>query len=690
MHAPDAERSSAVIETASPAEPCVTDRPAARAPALWNAAYGPRIWLSVGLGLVTALAFLPVLGNGFVAWDDNENFLTNLGYRGLASENLGWAWTTFLLGVYQPLGWMILEAQYVAWGLEPWGYHLTSSLFHVANAVVLLWLTLALLGRADGAAGVLPKGRWTLPIASALAAALFAVHPLRVEPVAWLSAQTYLPCILFAMLTVLAYLRAVDAAHPRGRRGWLTLAWLLFLAALLCKATAATLPVVLLILDAYPLRRWKIDPGPPRRLGPSLLWREKIPFFALSLVFMGIAIWAKAVFESLHPIASTSLSSRFAQACHGIGFYAFATVVPLGLNAYYPLPRDLSLLQVPSLLKLGVVVGVSVAVFLLRRRWPGLLAAWTCYLVCLSPNLGFIRTGNQIAADRYSYFASLSGVPVLAYALGLLARRPGTRFLVFALALGAIAGLSVLTQRQCLTWRTSTGLWTWAYQNGGQDDIAVNNNLGLAKAAEGKVGEAREHFLRALKSEPGNASAYINLGGLVFREGNTEEAERLWRGALELSPRSDPAMTGIGLVREREGRFKEAEGWHRRALRTNPENPLAHNNLGIALARQGDEAQAAAEFRLALRINPDYPEARFNLGQMLVNLGKVAEAGPHFAEAIRLRPGYANAHAGMGAVLSRQGRFEEAAAEFETSLRLDPANASARTGLARLRGQPGR
>ncbi len=253
-------------------------------------ARGPRTWLvAIPLALFVIYAFSPALNNGFVDWDDIPNFLGNPYFHGLGAAQVKWAWTTFWLGVYQPLAWLLFEAQYVFCQLDPRGYHLTSLLLQVANAVVLYVLTVALLVRCRTDSCL--ESPWTCCLSAGLATALFAVHPLRVEAVAWASCQPYLPCILFSMLAVLAYLRAFPMdSSPRW--GWLVGSFLLFVAALLFKALAVSLPAVLLILDVYPLRRFRDGTG--RWFGASArrALLEKVPFVMVSLLFMGLTIAA--------------------------------------------------------------------------------------------------------------------------------------------------------------------------------------------------------------------------------------------------------------------------------------------------------------------------------------------------------------------------------------------------------------
>ena len=231
--------------------------------------YSLRWWIVVALAVVAATAFLPALNNGFLAFDDDENFLDNASFRGLGPSQIRWAWTTFLLGVYQPLAWMLLELEYVLAGLNPRGYHLVSIGLHAAVAVALFALIVAILRRCGWPANQAPGREIHLQLAAALAAALFAVHPLRVEVVAWASCQPYLPCALFSILTILAYLRTHDEpadADGGRRRAWMMVTLALFTAALLSKAVAVTLPLVLLAIDVYPLCRLRADLDLRRRV----------------------------------------------------------------------------------------------------------------------------------------------------------------------------------------------------------------------------------------------------------------------------------------------------------------------------------------------------------------------------------------------------------------------------------------
>jgi hypothetical protein len=558
-----------------------------------------RTWLiAVPIVLTVVAAFLPALSNGFVDWDDEPNFLRNPDYRGLGWPQVRWAWTTFLLGVYQPIAWLLLEAQYVVWGLDPRGYLLTSLLLHATDAVVLYVLTLALLDRCRPDPFL---GRpWARAVGAGLATALFAAHPLRVEPVAWASCQPYLPCALFFMLAVLAYLRAVgDGARPRW--SWLAGSIALFAAALLSKAVAVSLPAVLVILDVYPLRR--LGGGPGRWLGPSArkVWLEKVPFVALALVFTGLAIAAKASVRTLVPLQHDGLSARVAQACYGIWFYIVKTAVPTDITAFYPLPGRVDWFATPFLPSIAATVAVSVALVLLRRRWPGLLAAWLSYLVILAPNSGLMRIGNQAAADRYSYVAMLGLVAPAAVGLGGMwapLRRARAIGLVAA-GLAAVLVLVALTRDQCRIWRDSESLWAHALDHGGPGGTA-HYGLASALSRRGSFGEASAHYAEAIRLNPDYADAYNDRAMILAA--CPEAAERDGPAAVaaatracELTAWSQPAyLDTLAAAYAEAGDFGAAAAWQDKAIGLLPDGPRKDDyRTRLALYRAGKPFRAA-------------------------------------------------------------------------------------------------
>src|SRR5438034_7059139 len=344
-------------------------------------------WLvPVLIALVTFIAFLPTLRNQFVDWDDFKNFLDNPYYRGLAWTQLRWMWTTHL-GHYIPLTWMTFGLDYLLWGMNPLGYHLTNLLLHSANGVVFFFVVCRILARA--LPGLSERGH-ALAVSAGVAALVFAIHPLRVESVAWATERRDVLSGLFYLLTILMYLWAYEF---RARcRGWYWLAVAVFVCALLSKSMVVNLPVVLLILDVYPLRRlggaigWWSEPA--RRV-----YVEKIPFVLLAGAASAIAVIAQFSVGAALSLAQLSMPGRLAISAYGLSFYLWKMVVPVNLSPLYPLPAEISLSALPFLHSYGVVVAITALAWTLRRRVPGLLAAWLAYVVVLSPVLGIFQSG---------------------------------------------------------------------------------------------------------------------------------------------------------------------------------------------------------------------------------------------------------------------------------------------------------
>ena len=570
-------------------------------------------WLiPVLIALVTFAAFLPTLQNQFVTWDDATNFLENAHYRGLGWTHIRWMWTTHL-GHYVPLTWMTLGLDYLLWGMNPFGYHLTSLLLHAANAVVFFFVVRRILTRALPS----PSERGhALAVAAGFAALVFAIHPLRVESVAWVTERRDVLSGLFYLSAILMYLRACERG-ARGR-GWYWAAVGLFAGALLSKSMVVNLPFVLLILDVYPLRRlggfvgWWSEPA--RRI-----YIEKIPFVLLAAAASAIAVMAQSSVHAAASLAQLSVPGRLAVAAYGLGFYPRKMVVPVNLSPLYELPRTVDPMAPPFILSYALVLAIMAIVLALRRRVPGLPAAWVAYVVVLLPVLGFFQSGPQIAADRYTYLAGLGGA-ILAGA-GLLScwrtsrtSKTGTptTLPIAGVATCVVVGLGALTWNQAQVWHDSEKLWTHALARDPQSSIA-ENNLGVVRADQSKLAEAIEHYQRALQMRPDYADAYFNLGNALFQQ----------------------------------GKLAEASDHYRQALAIKRDHARAHNNWGVVLARQGKLAEAGDHFQAALHIGPDNADAHTNLGNALFQQGKLAEASDHFRQALRLKPDHAAAQSGL-------------------------------------------
>jgi len=527
--------------------------------------------------LVTLATFVPALSNAFVNWDDTLNFLANPSYRGLGWPNLKWMFTAVHSGHYIPITWLTLGLDYLLWGMDPWGYHLTSVVLHAVNALFFYLVARRLLRAALGwqpSAG--------LTCGAATTALLFAVHPLRVESVAWITERRDVVAGALTFLTVLAYIEGWE----RGERGRLSRRWhwtavALFGLALLSKSIVVGLPVVLLALDYYPLRRTSAP-----MTGWWRLFTEKIPFLALSLAAGVLMLVIGLRRELLTTLEAVGLTERLAASAYGLTFYLWKTIVPWPLSPLYELHLPVRRLASMYLVAGAVVLGISAAVVVARRRWPAGLIAWLAYVILLLPVIGVFHNGNQVAADRYSYLACLgwallggAGVAWSWDAKGRGRITPRLGGLLLALAAVVIVGLAGLSTLQIRVWRDSETLWRHAVALDPTSAFA-HFHLGDAFSAAGRAVEARAEFERALALLP----------------------DRL--------PNAKAAFhASLGLLLQRQGDLAGAEQNYRSALRYSDDNVIARDNLGVIQARRGELRSALESFVRVLQVAPGYPSA---------------------------------------------------------------------------------
>jgi len=594
-------------------------------------------WLvPTGIAAATSLAFLPALHNGFVSWDDPKNFLDNPHYRGLGLGQLAWMWTTFHMGHYIPLSWMTLGLDYVLWGMNPAGYHATSIALHAANAVVLYFLARRLFALAAyGPAAETPATSDSFAVPAALAALLFALHPLRVESVVWITERRDTLSLLFYQLSVLAYLRSCESPARWSR--WYALALAAFVCALLSKATAMTLPALVALLNVYPLRR--LNPRDWRSAARRVAL-EVAPFALLAAGFIVLSIIA------LHPPGQLSLAAKVAVSAYSLELYIVKTALPLGLSPLYEMPRRVEPLASMFLIAYVSCVLLAAATWALRRRWPGAAAALVAFVLVTLPMLGIVQNGPQIAADRYTYHGSpalamlVSGALLFGIPLSATAKR--------ATGAALVALLGLMTWRQTQVWRDSESLWS-----------------------------------RVLAEDPNSAIGHSAMASVRYRQDRLEDGLAHSRRAVELAPDYAEAHNDLGVGLAREGNLAEAADQYRQAIAIQPTYDEAYNNLGVAVVRQGDIAAGIDDYRRALELNPDYADAHVNWGNALVRSGHPAEAIPHYQEALRIRPDHADAHHNWGVALAQQGKFAEAADQFRLALAIDPNHAEAKDYLAR-------
>jgi Flp pilus assembly protein TadD len=535
--------------------------------------------------LVTVAVYSPVLRHGFVEWDDPFYVTENPHVRaGLTASGVAWAFTSTQLANWHPLTWLSHMLDVSLFGLAPSGHHLTSLLLHVANTL-LLYVALSRLTRA--------------PWRSLGVAALFALHPLHVESVAWVAERKDVLSSAFWFAALWAY--AAYAERP-GLARWLLVA-LSFALGLLAKPMLVTLPLTLLIVDFWPLQRTR-EPGAARALVV-----EKLPLFALSLASTVIAWLAQRSFGAT---TDSPLAARLGTAVLGCFGYLEKTLWPVNLAAFYPYRPHPPVLEVVA--KAAALVLLTVAVAWFGRRRAYFTAGWLWYLVTLLPVIGLVRIGQQEMADRYTYVPLVGVFVMLVWGASEWVERARNldlaRRVAAATAVLVAAVLAIGATRQVSTWRDGVALWDHALAAGGNSTVA-QTNLGVALEKAGRFAEAASHLEEAVRLEPRNARAHVNLGDVLFALGRYAEAARAFEEALVLDPgdartRQSLAMTHYNHANRewRAGRLDGAAAEYREGLRWRPDDAGFHRALGMVLAQAGRRDEAISALRRSLELDP--------------------------------------------------------------------------------------
>ena len=564
------------------------------------------LWLALALTAAILVVYAPALQYGFVSFDDHRYVSENARVLGgLTWESVQWASTTGYFSNWHPLTWMSYMLDAELYGRNAGGYHLTNVILHIANTLLLF----GLLNRMTGKMG-----------RSAFVAGLFAVHPLHIESVAWVSERKDVLSTLFGMLAVWAYARYAERAQP----GRYLVVVVFFGMSLMAKAMLVTLPVVLLLLDVWPLNRIALPADSAS--GPGWAWLrnqraqamrlvgEKLPLLVLTIAASVVTL----LVQQPGGFAAFPLDFRLANAMVSYVSYIAMMLWPAGLSVFYPYQDTL-----PGWMAFGsmfVLIVVSVVVAREARGRPYLAVGWLWYLGTLTPVIGLVQVGSQAMADRYTYVPLIGlflmagwGVP------DLLARSPYRRIALPAAAGIVICACVVTARVQVQRWESDASLWRRALIVTTGNYMA-HHYMGTILASEGKLDEAQSHFVEAIRLKPDYADTYTNLGLVLMIQGRKDEA--------------------LHFLSE--------------AVRLNPEHAEAHNNLGVHLK----------------------------------NMGRFDEAVVHFGEALRLQPDYANAHYNLGNVLAVQGKTAEAAAHYTRALEISPENETIRGALKKLKGRP--
>ncbi len=619
------------------------------------------------LAVIVGLVFGQTLHHDFVNYDDDLYVYENQHVAdGLSFEGVGWAFTTGHGDNWHPLTWLshMLDGQ--LYGLKAGGHHFTSVCLHAATAILLFLV----LRRMTGAL-------WP----SAFVAAVFAVHPLRAESVAWVAERTDVLSGLFFMLTLLAYVRYIRSPFSLGRY---LLVLLLYALGLMSKPMLVTLPFVLLLLDYWPLARLRpqaAGSGEPPAKSPASLLFEKIPFLVLAIISSVITLVVQQ--RAVANLEWLPWTARVGNAIVSYAVYAGQTVWPVGLAVFYPHPTGrVGVLNFA--LALAFLAGVCAVAFALRRRCPYWVVGWLWYLGMLVPVIGLVQVGEQARADRYTYLPQIGLYIMLTWTANALpwpARQ--RRWLLAGAGSIALVALAWSSWLQTAHWRNSESLWTRALARTTGNYVA-HNNLGNALAEQGRAVEAATHFRRALEIKPDFAEAHNNLGTVLLEQGRNTEATQQFQKALSIRPGYAEAHYNLGNALAQQGQPAEAIGHFREALRTRPDSFKAHYGLGAALAVLRQHAEATLHFQRALQLKPGAADIHFNFGVVLAAQDRSAEAIQHFQRALEIQPENAEAHYRLGLTFQARRQFAAAIQQYEMAAALAPGHASARNNLAWL------
>ncbi|MBI4949811.1 MAG: tetratricopeptide repeat protein [Deltaproteobacteria bacterium] len=611
-----------------------------------------------GVALLALLVYLPALGNGFVNWDDHVYVYENHNIRAF---DLKWLLSAVVVGNWHPLTMLSYMADWSIWGQDPFGYHLSNIVIHAANTFLVGILGARLTERAGS------DERPSL-FTGATLALLFGLHPLHVESVAWVSERKDVLSAFFFFLSIISYLNYKKTSKPLPYIGSL----LLFALSVMGKPMSITLPAVLLIMDFYPLNGFKA--------GVKKALVEKVPYFAMSIIFAGVTVWAQGSDNAIASLDYHPMGSRVLVAIRALAFYIYKTIIPINLAPFYP--RDLAPsffgIEYASSFALIIAITAVSILFLKKSRLP--LALMLFYLVTLSPVIGIIQVGSQAAADRYTYIPGLAPFMLTAAGIGWISNRHkgvATAFaLIFALVLGA------LTIRQIAVWRDSVSLWSREVAVYPDEAPIGWSNLGLAYKDRGELDRAVANYERAIEIDPGYAEAYGNRGATYLRMGRMDEALDDLSTAIRLNPRVPELYGNRGVVFINIGEYEKAVKDLTESISLDASTAAkGFFNRGIAYKALGMNAEAVADFTRTIEADPSFAGAYNNRGGAYLRTGDFKNAIKDFNTSIELAPSEPTAHYNLGLAYIKTGDMEAAISHFRSAASLGLPQAQAQLKL---------
>jgi protein O-mannosyl-transferase len=546
------------------------------------------LWASLGLVAAVAIAYWPTHRFGFVRFDDPTYVTENPHIvSGLTWSGIQWAFTSGYGANWHPLTWVSHMLDVQLFGFDGGAHHVTNIVIHALTTVLLLGVMFRMTGAL-----------WR----SVVVAALFGLHPIHVESVAWVAERKDVLSAFFWVLTLWAYTSYVR--RPRAT----AYAWVvgMFALGLMSKPMVVTLPFVLLLVDLWPFRRIELNENWWTSARP-LIW-EKLPLFGLSVASSVITFLVQRQGGTVASSAGLPLAGRLGNALIAYVGYIAKMFWPLHLAAYYPYARPLptTLVMVSALL----LIVASIAAIALARRHPYVLVGWLWYLGTLIPAIGIVQVGTQSMADRYTYIPLIGISIILAWGVAdALSRWPQSKLATASVATVALLVCTIATRLQVRYWESSTTLWKHALAVT-TDNYAAHTYYGNALATAGDVPGAIAQYTEAIRIRPDYPEAHNNIGPALAGQGKLEEAINHFKEAIRLRPNYADAYSNLGVALATGGKFDEAITQYRQSIKLDPDNARTHMNLGISLQASGQTTEAARELELAVRMNPASQEAR--------------------------------------------------------------------------------
>ncbi len=606
-------------------------------------------FICLALTAVTLAVFWQVRTFDFINYDDdkyvskNEHISTGLNWN-----NTIWVFTNQHVGNWHPLTGLshILDCQ--LFDLKPGLHHLVNLLFHIANTL-LLFIVLRQMTAAI----------WQ----SAFVAALFAIHPLHIESVAWISERKDVLSTCFWLLTMTAYFSYIK--KPNAAR--YILALVLFALGLMSKPMLVTLPFVLLLLDYWPLNRMELKNG-----GQIFrLAREKIPFFILSVGSSIVTFNVQKSSGAVQQIELLPMMVRVTNAVVSYGKYLLKMIWPVRLAIFYPHPAN----RLPSwqiLTAAVLLLVITVFVIRLSKKYRYLFVGWFWYVGTLVPVIGLVQVGAQAMADRYSYIPLIGLFIIVAWgANDLLIGWKYRKVVLGVLSITVVFILSIGTYLQTSHWRNSRTLFEHAVKVTNNNYVAYDY-LGFVFVEQNKFDESVNLFRRAIQANPAYASAYNNLGFTYSNLGRYEEAIEAYKHAVKINPDLPDAYVNLGITYSELGRYEDTIEACEQVIKINPDYSKAYNSLGIAYDKLGRDQAAIEAYKKAITIEPNFAEAYNNLGRIYGKLGRIQEEIEAYKQAVKINPGFSKMHYNLGIAYDKLGHNQDAIEAYKKAISIEP------------------